>query len=521
MRGLLAVLGLLAMTAVVLGGQPPAERADTSPVRWPIADVHALPDTLRRLGPVIAWVGAVVLVLAWLIVLRWAMHGLLSSRSIAWLAGIWAVPLALGPPVLSADVYSYLAQGELVRRGLDPYRVGVSALGSAPIVAAVDERWRAVPSPYGPLGLAASRLAAEVGSGSIVAGVVLLRVVAVAGVVLAVYCCVRLTAEPRRPMVLALVALNPIVLLHLIGGAHLDALMVGLVVAGLLLAARGRPYAGLVVATAAASVKAPALIAVAVLLVCAVLPTGRAARLEAVGRAVGVTALTALACAALVPDGVGWLRALSTPGRGRTESAPTSLLAGLLSRLFGLPPAGTLTVCRLLGLGIAGAIVVALLATARRRDPMVTAGLGQLAAAVLGPVTYVWYLAGPIACCAPRSRGRGRAALVALSAAASLTSLPSLSTPAFPWPPAATASISGNSRQAAIPGTAMPESLSSPPRIAATPAANRPSTNPGTAATARRCGRQPPRAIATARVTANGSSRLKGLVTTEWAADSR
>lgn len=526
----LGLIGGLATGAVVLGGQPPAERADSSPVRWPVADVHALSDTVRRLGPVLAWVGAGLLVLLWLLIVVLAARGRLPSRSVLGLATTWAAPLAAGPPVLSADVYNYLAQGEMLRRGLNPYQAGVAALGSTPVVAAVDPRWQDVPSPYGPLGLSLARLAAELGSGSLVAAVVVLRVVAVLGVAAAVYCCARLARARDRPVVLAIVAANPIVLLHLIGGVHLDAAMVGLVLGGLLLTARGRPLAGIALATAAASIKVPAGIVVAVLLVVLARtpgrPRGRPARRLLLG--LGVGAGTALGCAALVPDGFGWLRTLSTPGTGRTESAPTSLLAGALSGLFGLPPAGTLVACRLLGLVVAGGAVLALLVTAGRRDPTLSAGFGQLIAALLGPVTYVWYLASPLACLAPRIHPRGRAGLVGLCALASLTSLPSLSTPAFPWPPppgapgaagpprsASIATSSGSSRQPAIPGTAMPESLTRPPSTAATAAAASPSISPGTAATTRRCSARLPRTPATPISTAATSSTLNGLWSSE------
>src|SRR5262249_23426159 len=66
-------------------------------------------------------------------------------------AGGGRPPPAPGPPLLSSDVYTYAAQGLLVGRGLDPYSVGPSALGSGAASAAVDPTWRSVPSPYGPL----------------------------------------------------------------------------------------------------------------------------------------------------------------------------------------------------------------------------------------------------------------------------------------------------------------------------------------------------------------------------------
>src|SRR4029077_11236358 len=37
---------------------------------------------------------------------------------------LWTVPVLLGPPLLSNDVYSYAAQGELASRGIDPTSCG-------------------------------------------------------------------------------------------------------------------------------------------------------------------------------------------------------------------------------------------------------------------------------------------------------------------------------------------------------------------------------------------------------------
>jgi alpha-1,6-mannosyltransferase len=50
-------------------------------------------------------------------------------------------------------VYSYLAQGAIFARGLDPYRLGPAmALGiDDPLVRSIPDLWRDTPAPYGPL----------------------------------------------------------------------------------------------------------------------------------------------------------------------------------------------------------------------------------------------------------------------------------------------------------------------------------------------------------------------------------
>src|ERR1035438_10016147 len=56
---------------------------------------------------------------------------------------------------------------------------------------------------------------------------------------------------------------NPLVLLFLIGSGHNDALMIGLLVAGLAMARKGHLYLGIGLRACAGSIKAPGLIGVA------------------------------------------------------------------------------------------------------------------------------------------------------------------------------------------------------------------------------------------------------------------
>ncbi len=73
---------------------------------------------------------------------------------------MWAVPLALAPPLFSRDVYSYLAQSATLARGLDPYVLGpAEALGvDDPLTRSIPTIWRDTPAPYGPLFLMIGRV---------------------------------------------------------------------------------------------------------------------------------------------------------------------------------------------------------------------------------------------------------------------------------------------------------------------------------------------------------------------------
>ncbi len=77
-------------------------------------------------------------------------------------------------------------------------------------------------------------------SAATTAGVLLLRLLAARGVAAAVAAAVAVAVPARRPLVLALTALNPIAPLHLVGGAHVVAILAGVVGLAALSLVRGR-----------------------------------------------------------------------------------------------------------------------------------------------------------------------------------------------------------------------------------------------------------------------------------------
>ncbi len=125
----------------------------------------------------------VLLTIAWLALLRTG----IDRRAGLVVAGLWALPLALGPPLFSSDVYSYLAQGAILHRGHDPYTqppVILAHLGDPHLLEAVSKFWRHTTAPYGPLFLELVGLISTVGAAHIVAGVLLCRALDLVGLVL-------------------------------------------------------------------------------------------------------------------------------------------------------------------------------------------------------------------------------------------------------------------------------------------------------------------------------------------------
>ena len=340
--------------------------------------------------------GVVLLVGAWLAVVR-------ATRSpdgpntgpVVLVMAIWALPLLVGPPLFSGDVFVYAADGQLVSHGLNPYATTAYALGPSPFRSAAHGVWLHTVSPYGPLFLRLAGVAATIGGHTVVGTVIVFRLLACAGLGLAG---VSLTAIARRhgqrpAHVLALALLSPLTLLHLISAGHNDAIMVGLLAAGVALACSGRPLAGVVLCTLAAAVKLPAAVAIVFILWGMVrdLPSFRT-RAAAVVRggvaAVGTIAVTTAA------SGLswGWLGALGVPGTAIPRLAVVNDMAFGFDHYLGLSFMTALHIWRDIGMVVALAAVIYLLFRSPRARWIPALGGALIVVAVLGPTFYPWYL---------------------------------------------------------------------------------------------------------------------------------
>lgn len=368
--------------------------------------------------------GIIALVTLWLVAIRMHHSGTCTERSVWWIAGAWAAPFVVGPPMLSNDVWTYAAQGLMVRSGLDPYSVGPSALGNVHAVAAVDPSWRSVPSPYGPLATTLQHLAVAISGGSPLGAAIVFRALGVASFI-AIGVLAADLAGPRRVQALTLTILNPLLLLHVISGAHLDGVMCALLLGALVAAHQRRWLLAIVLACAAGSVKAPAF--VAVLAIITVHNQGFRGRVawRSAARDVGVAAVSVLALTVTVHNGWGWLQALNTPTLGHTALAPASLIADLYDPIVKAASFDDLAAGgRITTMLAAVCIVVYLTLTAHQRALASTIGYGLLAVGLLGPVVYPWYLLGGVVCLAPTARAARRDWIVLISGFACVLSPP-------------------------------------------------------------------------------------------------
>jgi hypothetical protein len=415
-------LGLAGTAFLALGG----ETAGALPVRELIApsSAHA------ALGVVGVYFGIIVLIAAWALLGR-----LIRSeqpptpRSLFLVLAVWAAPLLLAPPLFSRDVYSYLAQGAMVDAHMDVYAHGPARLGG-PLADEVSPLWQQTGAPYGPVFLAVASALSGITRGELPAGLFGMRLVALLGVALMAAALPRLArhsgADPAAALWLG--ALNPLVLLHLVAGAHNDAIMLGLLGVGLVAALGRWPVLGAVLVTLAALVKAPAVLALAAVValqiragrspVRAVLSTGAAA------------AATTVVATTLAGTGYGWIGALKTPVSPQNW-ALTSLLGratGAVLTNLGLSDLAALAVpvWHVLGL-VATAVAIAAIWLHRPRfSPVYALGLSFAAVVVLGPAIRPWYALWGLfllAAAAPSTSLRHR--LAAVTGVVALLAMPS------------------------------------------------------------------------------------------------
>ncbi|MGH3961137.1 polyprenol phosphomannose-dependent alpha 1,6 mannosyltransferase MptB, partial [Mycobacterium sp.] len=203
-----------------------------------------LPSRIQTVSLTMTTTGAVMMALAWLMLGRFALGDRRMSRgALDRTLLLWTIPLLVAPPMYSKDVYSYLAQSQICREGLDPYRVGPApGLGLGHVFTlSVPSLWRETPAPYGPLFLWVGHGISALTGENIVAAVLCHRLVVLAGVGLIVWATPRLARRCGVAEVSALWlgAANPLLIMHLVAGIHNEALMLGLMLTGTEFALRG------------------------------------------------------------------------------------------------------------------------------------------------------------------------------------------------------------------------------------------------------------------------------------------
>ncbi|MEW2147482.1 polyprenol phosphomannose-dependent alpha 1,6 mannosyltransferase MptB [Micromonospora vinacea] len=400
---------LLAVAGYLGGALPDAPLGVTPASTWRAPDG---PATLT------CWlIGTVLLVGAW-----WSLRGGAPSTRWAYVtAGLWALPLLVAPPLGSRDVYSYACQGWTYAHGVDPYTVGVAAAG-CPWLDTVAPIWRDTPAPYGPVFVLLAALAVGLGGG-LTGTIVALRVIAVAGLLLAALCVpglARAAGVPtRRAAWLALA--GPLVGVHLVAGAHNDAVMLGLLLSGLLIVVRrpGRPAALLLAGALlglAVTVKASAVVVVP-FAALAGMPDQSTVRalLRHCGWLAGGLLAALLVTSAVSGLGFGWVGGLTHSGDSEQWTSPPTAVGFVVDyagALVGRDPQAVPVVRAVALLLLVGVLAVlwwrawqtmrglngvAGPGASAPRVALHGAALALVATIVLSPVFHPWYATWPLA----------------------------------------------------------------------------------------------------------------------------
>ncbi len=424
-------VGMLASTGIVVGATRAGPIPGVDLPDGPFGLWRAATDG-RDAFAVLVVVSIAALMLAFVQLYKAAARGELDVRSAVIAAAFWSAPLLVMQPLLSLDAYSYVAQGQMAAAGLNPYAGGPRLLGEGPLLDAVAPVWRGTPAPYGPLSLAILGWLAELTGASHVPFILVLRVLAVLCVVACTVAAIKLARPDEAAVAVVLVAANPVVVVHLIGGVHLDALLAALA-AFVLLAVRRRWWLLAAFAAAVAfAVKLPGVLLIGYVVLARV-RGGLPRQVAGTAGIVAVAAATTFACAALVPDGWGWVGAMGIPGRTLLLYTVPSVLGGLLYGLGAaagseVPFLEVLTWARGACL-LAGALVIGgLLLRAgdepswRRAGALVGGSFMVVVAAA--PVIHAWYLAWGLALVAACAGQTARRWLVVFSVMVSFASLP-------------------------------------------------------------------------------------------------
>ncbi|GGT83394.1 MULTISPECIES: polyprenol phosphomannose-dependent alpha 1,6 mannosyltransferase MptB [Streptomyces] len=383
-------LGAAGSLAVAVGGLA----AGTLPVREPWGLWVPRGSMVTVAGAVLAYLGLTLLVAAW-----WRYGRLLADgvrdRILVTLA-CWTAPLLLAPPLYSADVYSYIAQGAMVLEGHDVYGAGPSVLGpddlGADAADSVGGHWTDTPAPYGPVFLVLAQAVVRLTGGEIVPAVFGMRLIALGALALIVWAVRGLGGDSRA---LWLAALNPLLLIHVVGGMHNDGLMIGLMLSGVLLAVRGRWVPGCVLVGLAMMIKSPAAVA---LLFIGVMVARRDGGVRGLVKGLLLPGLVAGAVAVgatlVAGTGFGWLRTQSVAGAIHTALSVTSDVGLGLGLLVGDDPEPVKSVVQTLGL-LAAVVIILVLAWRAwqgRIDPVLGLGLSLVGLVALSPMVQPWYV---------------------------------------------------------------------------------------------------------------------------------
>jgi len=377
--GAISVLLLCGLILAVGAASSPSTEVPVSYLGFPGWLAGPLPDVdlhlgSRRFVPLIVVMALSQGLALWVsdaLEARWVVAAVVAGH----------VVFTLAPPILSPDVFGYLAYARMgALYGLNPY-VYLPEIPWDDVYNYI--RWRDQLDPYGPLFTLISYPIAFLGvAGGLWAMKALMGLASLGLVGLVWMSARRLEIAPLAPTLF--VGLNPFLLVYGVGGAHNDLLMMAFLMGAVYLALGGREATGGAALVGAAAVKAlsPALLLPFFVVAC----RHRARAL--VGVLAGGCTIMAVSLLAFGDEVFGLLSAWATQG----EKVSTHNFPNAIGWYLGL--GGVTSAVRVVAAStLAVSLVVLVVLTWRRRLDLPTA-MGWATLALLVTTTWLmhWYL---------------------------------------------------------------------------------------------------------------------------------
>ncbi|ORB27591.1 alpha-(1-_6)-mannopyranosyltransferase A [Mycolicibacterium parafortuitum] len=376
---------------------------------------------------VLLWAGVALMLSAWVWLGRRVIDRTATEYTMLATTAFWLTPLLLSVPLFSRDTYSYLAQGALLRDGFDPYVVGPIENPNS-LLDDVSPIWTTTTAPYGPAFILVAKFVTMLVGNDVVAGTMLLRLCMLPGLALLIWAAPRVARHVGASGAAALwiAVLNPLVIIHLMGGVHNEMLMVGLMMAGIALCFGGRNVAGVTLIAVAVAVKATAGLALPFMVWVwarrlrdhrGLRPAKAFAAATAASLVVFVAVFAVLSLAAGV--GLGWLTALAGSVKIINWLTIPTAIANVTNAVVGLViPVNfyaVLEATRILGIAAIAIAAPLLWWRYRRTDRDALMGIAWVMVVVVlfVPAALPWYYTWPLAVIAALAQSRRAIALIA------------------------------------------------------------------------------------------------------------
>ncbi|MDH6245944.1 alpha-(1-_6)-mannopyranosyltransferase A [Mycobacterium sp. OTB74] len=388
---------------------------------------------------ILLWTGVGLMLIAWLwlgrrVVDRTAgrragaeRSGDVSDYTMIATTGFWLAPLLLSVPVFSRDTYSYLAQGALLRDGLDPYIVGPVDNPNS-LLDNVSPIWTTTTAPYGPAFILVAKFVTMIVGNHVVQGTMLLRLCMLPGLIMLIWAAPRVARHVGANSAAALwiCVLNPLVIIHLMGGVHNEMLMVGLMMAALAVTFNRRPVLGVSLIAVAVAVKATAGLALPFMVWVWMRQLQERRSWRPVTAFAAATAASAVifsvvfaVLSLLAGVGLGWLTALAGSVKIINWLTIPTAAANVIHAVGGLFMAvsfyAVLDVTRIMGIAIIAISLPLLWWRFRHTDREALVGIALCMGVVVlfVPAALPWYYTWPLAVISALTQSRSAIALIA------------------------------------------------------------------------------------------------------------